>query len=208
MTMKNEGPDAKEPVALRSDVFTVANVLSFFRILLVPLFLWSILNGLSAKALLIFCVAAVTDLLDGFAARLWHQRSRLGTVLDPAADKLLVATSYVVLTIPSLASPNHIPLWLTVTVFVRDLLIVGGALFAFLTWRQKTFMPSFLGKISTGCQVGMIFLVLLSNYRVAVPWYMAWTYWITLFWTLVSGVHYLIYGLAVLRSRRKSSTIT
>jgi cardiolipin synthase (CMP-forming) len=206
--MKSEGAGPKGPVALRSDVITVANILSIFRILLVPLFLWSILNGLSGKALLIFCVAGITDLLDGFAARLWQQRSRLGTVLDPAGDKLLVATSYVALTIPALASPNHIPLWLTVTVFARDLLIVGGALFAYLTWRQKTFMPSFLGKISTGCQVGMIFLVLLSNYRVAVPWYMAWIYWITLFWTLVSGVQYFIFGLAVLRSRRKSSPLT
>lgn len=190
---------------LRSDIFTIPNVLSIFRILLVPVFLRSLLNHRPAEALLLFFIAGITDLLDGLAARMWHQRSKLGIVLDPAGDKLLMATSFIALTIPSLARPNTIPVWLTTTVIFRDLLISGGALYAYLAWRQKAFLPTLLGKISTGCQVGMIFLVLLFNYRDSAPWIMPWIFGITLFWTLASGVHYFIEGLKILRERRRQA---
>jgi len=190
---------------LRADVFTIPNLLSFFRILLVPIFLWSLLNHRSFLALIIFFIAGFTDLLDGFAARVWHQRSKLGVFLDPAGDKLLMATSFVALTVPALGHPNTLPLWLTATVIFRDLLIAGGALYGYLTWRQKTFFPTLLGKISTGCQVGMIYLVLFFNNRNTVPRIMPWIYGITLFWTLASGVHYFIEGLRILREKRRPS---
>lgn len=199
----NDAINQEKSQTLRSDILTIPNLLSIFRILLVPIFLWSMLNGRSFEALLIFFLAGLTDLLDGFTARVWHQRSKLGTVLDPAGDKLLMATSYIILTLPSVAAPNFIPLWLTVIVFGRDLLIVTGAFIAFLSWRQKSFTPSFLGKITTACQVGTVFLVLLLNYLQVSPWYMIWVYGITLFWTVASGVHYFIYGLSVLRQNRK-----
>jgi len=187
---------------LKSDVLTVPNLLSVFRILLVPVFLWSLLNHKSFEALLVFFVAGITDLLDGLAARLWHQRSKLGVVLDPMGDKLLMATSFVALTLPSLARPNALPVWLTATVIFRDLLIAGGALYAYLAWRQKAFLPTLLGKISTGCQVGMVFLVLLFNDRNVAPRIMPWIYGITMFWTLASGVHYFVAGLRALAERR------
>jgi cardiolipin synthase (CMP-forming) len=190
---------------IRSDVLTIPNVLSIFRILLVPVFLWSLLNRKPFEALLLFFIAGITDLLDGLAARVWHQRSKLGIVLDPAGDKLLMATSFVALTIPSLARPNTIPVWLTSTVILRDLLISGGALYAYLTWRQKAFLPTLLGKISTGCQVGMIFLVLFFNYRNGTPWIVPWIFGISMFWTLASGVHYFIEGLKILRDRRRQA---
>ncbi len=189
---------------LRSDIFTIPNALSLFRILLVPIFLWSLLNHRSLEALIIFFIAGITDFLDGMAARIWHQRSKLGVVLDPAGDKLLMATSFVALTIPSLGRPNTIPLWLTATVIGRDLLIAGGALYGYLTWKQKTFFPTLLGKISTGCQVGMIYFVLLFNNRASVPGIMPWIYGITLFWTLASGVHYFIEGLKILGEKKRS----
>jgi cardiolipin synthase len=189
---------------LRSDIFTIPNALSLFRILLVPIFLWSLLNHRSLEALIIFFIAGITDLLDGMAARIWHQRSKLGVVLDPAGDKLLMATSFVALTIPSLGRPNTIPLWLTATVILRDLLISGGALYGYLAWKQKTFFPTLLGKISTGCQVGMIFFVLLFNERRIAPWLMPWIYGITLFWTLASGVQYFIAALGILKERRRT----
>jgi cardiolipin synthase (CMP-forming) len=188
---------------LKSAVFTIPNILSMFRIVLVPIFLWSLLNGRPWEAVLIFFIAGLTDLLDGFTARVWHQRSKLGTILDPAGDKLLMATSFVVLTLPRVAGPNHIPLWLTIIVFARDLLIVSGSFVAFLSWHQGTFTPSFLGKITTACQVGTVFLVLWLNYRQAAPGFMSWIYIFTLVVTLASGVHYFVYGLSVLRQHRK-----
>jgi cardiolipin synthase len=195
--------DERATDGLRSDVLTIPNLLSIFRILLVPIFLWSLLNHLPFEALLIFFIAGITDLLDGLAARAWHQRSKLGLVLDPAADKLLMATSFIALAIPSLGRPNPLPLWLSATVIFRDLLISGGALYGYLAWRQKAFLPVLAGKISTGCQVGLIFLVLLLNYRGSAPGIMPWAYGITLFWTISSGVHYFVAGLKILREKRR-----
>ena len=195
--------DRERTEALKSAVFTIPNLLSAFRILLVPIFLWSVLNGRPWEAFLIFFIAGLTDLLDGFIARIWHQRSKLGTILDPAGDKLLMAASYVVLTLPQVAGPNHIPLWLTVIVFARDLLIVAGAFIAFLSWHQGAFPPSILGKITTACQVGTVFLVLWLNYRQAAPGFMSWIYILTLLVTLASGVHYFALGLSVLRQHKK-----
>lgn len=196
--------DEDKSRALKSDILTLPNLLSVFRILLVPVFLWSLLNKKSLEALLLFFLAGLTDVLDGWTARIWHQRTKIGTILDPAGDKLLMATSYVVLSISSLATPNFIPIWLTVVVFARDLLIVTGAFIAYLSWRQKTFAPSLLGKISTICQVGTVFLVLLLNFYQVAPWYMHGVYYLTLLATLASGVHYFIYGLQTLHQRRKA----
>lgn len=196
--------DEDKSRALKSDILTLPNLLSVFRILLVPVFLWSLLNRKSFEALLLFFLAGLTDVLDGWTARIWHQRTKIGTILDPAADKLLMATSYVVLSISSLATPNFIPIWLTVVVFARDLLIVTGAFIAYLSWRQKIFMPSLLGKISTICQVGTVFLVLLLNFYRVAPWFMHGVYYLTLLATLASGVHYFIYGLQTLHLRRKA----
>jgi cardiolipin synthase len=190
--------------ALKSDILTLPNLLSVFRILLVPVFLWSLLNKKAFAALVIFFLAGLTDVLDGFTARIWHQQSKLGTILDPAADKLLMVTSYVVLTLPSVASPNFIPIWLTLAVFARDLLIVTGAFIAYLSWGQTTFTPSLLGKISTICQVGTVFLVLLLNFYRVTAWPVDAVYYLTLLTTLASGVNYFIYGLQTLRARRKA----
>ena len=192
---------------LKSDIFTVPNLISVFRILLVPVFLRAIFAHRAAEALVIFIAASLTDLLDGFIARVWHQRSKLGTVLDPAGDKLLMTASYIVLTIPSLAAPNFIPLWLTILVFARDLLIVAGALFAFISWGQKTFMPSLLGKASTACQVGTVFFVLWLNHLGITAGYLPWVFRLTLLATVASGTHYFIYGLTVLREHRKQKKI-
>lgn len=197
--------DDRTTDALKSDVLTIPNLLSVFRILLVPIFLWSLLNHRSFEALLVFFIAGITDFLDGLAARAWHQRSKLGLILDPAGDKLLMTTSFVALTIPSLARPNTLPLWLTATVLFRDLLIAGGALYGYLAWRQKSFPPALLGKISTGCQVGLIFFVLLFNDRADAPGIMPWFYGITLFWTLSSGVHYFVAGIKLLRDKRRGN---
>jgi cardiolipin synthase len=190
---------------LRSDIVTVPNLISAFRILLVPVFLRAIFAHRAAEALVVFIAASLTDLLDGFIARVWHQRSKLGTVLDPAGDKLLMTASYIVLTIPALAIPNSIPLWLTILVFARDLLIVAGAFFAFKRWGQKTFMPSLLGKASTACQVATVFLVLWLNHLGITAGYMPWIYILTLLVTFVSGTHYFVYGLRVLREHRKQA---
>ncbi len=196
--------DEDKSDALKSAILTLPNLLSVFRILLVPVFLLSVINKKAFEALVIFSLAGLTDVLDGFTARLWHQKSKLGTILDPAGDKFLMVASYIVLSLSSVASPNFIPIWLTLVVFARDLLIVTAALIAFLRWRQTTFTPSLLGKISTICQVGTIFLVLVLNFYQVSPWYVEVVYYLTLAATLASGVHYFIYGLQMLHQHQKA----
>jgi cardiolipin synthase (CMP-forming) len=143
--------------------FTIPNLLTLLRMGLVPLFIIALVNGDSKKALLLFLVAGVTDALDGFIARFWRQQSLLGAYLDPIADKLLLISAYVVLSIPSLTRGTPIPLWVTILVIARDVLIVVIALVLYLAAGVRKFPPSVLSKINTVLQVVTVILVLLSG---------------------------------------------
>jgi cardiolipin synthase (CMP-forming) len=193
----------RPPEDLGSTILTLPNVISAFRIVLVPFFVSAVLGQRTRAALVLFTLAGMSDLLDGFTARLLHARSRLGMLLDPAGDKLLMTASYILLTLPAVARPNVLPLGLTALVFLRDIMIVGGALMAFRRWRQTTFPPSLLGKFSTAFQVGTIFLVLLLNDLGRAPGWMAIFYAVVIFLTVASGADYFIYGLKVLKEHRQ-----
>jgi cardiolipin synthase (CMP-forming) len=145
--------------------FTVPNLLSLFRMGLIPLFVISVLDGRPQRALLIFTVAGITDALDGLIARFFDQRSVLGSYLDPAADKLLLTTAYIMLCIPGLYPGTPIPIWVTVLVIFRDVAMVVVALVAYITLGIGTFPPSWLGKINTSAQIGAVVIVLLSGWR-------------------------------------------
>jgi cardiolipin synthase len=194
------------PVADRflSATVTVPNVLSAFRILLVPLFVGLILSRDTFKPLLIFCVAGFTDLFDGFIARHLHQRSKLGVILDPAGDKLLMAASYIILALPGVAGPNRIPVGLTVIVFGRDLMIVAGVLWAYLSFRIGPVLPMVVGKLTTAFQVGTIFLVLLMNHLGKKAGWLIVFYVITGGLTLASWTIYFLRGLRIVRDRNGS----
>lgn len=142
--------------------FTIPNLLSVLRMGLVPLFIIAVLDGEPLKALILFLVAGVTDALDGFIARFANQQSLLGAYLDPIADKLLLTSAYVSLTIPSLNHGVQIPIWITVLVIARDVLIVVMALILYLAAGIRRFPPSILSKINTAAQVIAVMLVLIS----------------------------------------------
>jgi len=182
----------------RETVWTVANFFSLLRILLIPLFLYMLIHQEVLQALVVFSVASSTDLLDGMAARVWNQKTRIGGLLDPAADKLLMAASIIVLSIKSVSQPNAIPLWLTVIIISRDLAIAASALVLYKRIGQKRFPPSAWGKASTVCQMGIVFLVLLFNVLQTAPSFMTWLYVLTLFFTFVSGVQYGRWGYRLL----------
>lgn len=141
--------------------FTVPNLLSLLRMAIIPLFVIALLEGQPRRALILFVVAGVTDALDGAIARFLNQRSVLGTYLDPIADKLLLMTAYVMLSVPG-ASGAAIPLWITVLVIARDVLIVVVALILHLAHGVPTFPPSWISKINTAAQVSAIVTVLLA----------------------------------------------
>ena len=142
---------------------TVPNLLSLLRMGLVPVFIIAVIDGEIGKALLIFVVAGVTDALDGFIARFYGQQSLLGAYLDPIADKLLLTSSYVALSIPSLNRGVEIPLWITVLVIARDVLLVVVALIMYLAAGVRSFPPTVLSKVTTVFQVASVVLVLVSG---------------------------------------------
>ncbi len=128
---------------------TIPNLLSILRMGLIPWFVISILDGDATRALWIFAIAGVTDALDGFIARFWHQQSALGAYLDPLADKLLLVTAYVMLAIPNLRIGFVIPAWVTALVITRDVVIVVVALVLHLAVGLSRFPPSPLSARST-----------------------------------------------------------
>jgi len=196
--------DARDQGAegLLSSTFTVPNFLSAFRILLVPIFIWSLLERQTIEPPVIFFIAGISDLFDGFIARHLHQRSRLGVILDPAGDKLLMAASYILLALPGVAVPNRIPWWLTVLVFGRDLMIVAGTFWAYLTFKIKPVLPTIIGKFTTAFQVGTVFLVLVTNSMGKKAGWMMIFFGLTGALTLASWILYFLRGLRILRERR------
>jgi cardiolipin synthase len=145
--------------------FTIPNLLSLLRMALVGPFIIALLNGQVKRALLVVVVAGVSDVLDGFIARFFHQQSLLGTYLDPLADKLLVTAAYVILALPGLrhAGAFQIPSWVTVVVIARDVLLVVVALVLYLAAGVRQFPPSVLSKITTVFQIGAVVVVLLTG---------------------------------------------
>jgi len=143
---------------------TIANQLTILRIVLVPAFVLMMVYGRLGQALLIFLVAGITDGLDGLAARLTGQRTSIGAWLDPMADKLLLVTTFIVLTLPSLPLTNHLPVWLTVLVISRDVVIVAFVAIVNLAVGRRTFTPSLLGKSATVAFILTSVVMLYYNY--------------------------------------------
>lgn len=172
---------------------TIPNLLSLVRMGLVPLFIIAILDGQPGKALLVFAVAGLTDALDGAIARFWHQQSVLGAYLDPIADKLLLTSAYVILAIPGLQRAGYtIPVWVTVLVITRDVVIVVVALILYLALGQSKFTPSPLSKVNTAVQIVTVILVLVSGVLPAFEPPATMAAFLVAGLTLLSGVDYIL----------------
>ena len=171
-------------------IFTVANQLTLLRMALAPVLVVLVLFRSHTWALVTFVLAGVTDLLDGLVARRGHQQTTLGTMLDPVADKVLLASAYVALTwAPGLPCP--IPVWLTVTVLSRDAIIVLTVVIVNLTLGRRVFHPSPLGKLSTGLQLATAGMALLGGALGECPPGTPWLFRTTLVITVVSAIHYV-----------------
>ena len=172
--------------------FNLPNLLSLGRMALIPLFVIAVLEGKLSQALWIFAIAGISDALDGFIARFWKQQTVLGAYLDPAADKLLLVSSYVVLSIPGLHTGYVIPAWITALVITRDVVIVVVALLLYLASNVSRFPPSWLSKVNTGVQVGTVAVVLLSGIQPRLEsTALAASYAVALL-TVASGVDYIV----------------
>ena len=134
------------------------NIITIFRILLVPLTVWLLIEGRPGLAFIAFLTAGISDGVDGYIARRWNLRTALGAWLDPLADKLLLISIYV-----TLGVIDHLPVWLVILVVSRDVLIVGGVVLAWLMERPMKMQPLFVSKANTVVQIGFAGLFLLFD---------------------------------------------
>jgi len=171
---------------------TLANQLTLLRIILIPAFVLLVVYGDLGAALVVFLVAGVTDALDGLIARLAGQGTSLGAWLDPMADKLLLVSTFVVLSVPSIPMTNHLPLWLTITVISRDIVIVGVVAIVNLAVGPRTFRPSLLGKSATAMFIVTSVVILYFNYRRQPSVLVDLGVWSSLILTLASAADYFI----------------
>ena len=173
-------------------VLTPANQLTLTRVMLAPAFVILTVYGYFGWALIVFAVAGLTDLFDGLLARKLGSRTSLGTWLDPMADKLLLVTTFVVLTLPAVEVANHIPLWLTILLISRDVVIVGVVAIVNLAVGPRTFRPSFLGKMATATYILVSIVFLYFNWRGERSWVIGAAVYAALAMTLVSSADYFV----------------
>lgn len=174
-----------------SSIFTPANQLTMLRMLLVPVFVICMLYHLPGWALVTFALAGVTDLFDGLVARLSGQSTDLGAWLDPMADKLLLLSMFVMLTLPNQGLANRLPIWLTVLVISRDVGIVMTVAAVNLAVGPRTFRPSMFGKLATATYVITGVATLYFNYLRIRSSLVVGLEYATLVITLISGFDYV-----------------
>ena len=176
------------------------NKLTISRILLTPVFIFLILQFRKTNnhiyifsSLFVFLVAAFTDMFDGLIARIKKQQTFLGSIIDPIADKILLSSSAIILSLK-----NHylfqLPIWYTITVVSRDILIIIGTIVIFLIKEKLIIKPAICGKITTFFQTLVIIWILAGLQYAQIICYTA------LMFTIISTIHYLITGSKLLNS--------
>jgi cardiolipin synthase (CMP-forming) len=172
-------------------VLTAANQLTLLRMLLIPAFVILVIYGQLGWALVVFMTAGITDGLDGVIARRSGQNSSLGAWLDPMADKLLLVTTFIVLTLPNLGLANRLPIWLTVLIIFRDVGIVLTVAIVNLASGPRTFRPSVLGKIATATYILTAVVAMWFNFLGYHSIVFDFFVYGSLAITLASGLHYI-----------------
>jgi cardiolipin synthase len=167
---------------------TIPNLITSIRIILTPILVIYLINERFLSALVVFVLAGLSDSADGLIARIFNQKSKLGTFLDPLADKILLIAAFM-----TLAVIDRIPPWLTVIVISRDVLILLGALILFLNNSDLTIKPSILSKITTCLQLATVFVVLTKGHVAIFMQFGDYVFWVTGLLTISSGLHYMRY---------------
>ena len=178
----------------------IPNFITLLRIILVPIIVILLIQGSFFKALIMFIVAGLSDALDGFLARVLNQKTVLGAYLDPIADKALLASSFVTLSVLHI-----IPSWLAVIVISRDSIILLGISVLSIMSITVEIRPALVSKVTTGLQLITVLVAL--SFR-CLPWAVngIWSlalYWVTAFFTIVSGLNYMVRGMELINHDTK-----
>lgn len=177
----------------RGGAWNIPNALTLLRILFVPLLVGLVIYRHFGAAAVVFLLAALTDALDGMLARVLDQRTTLGRYLDPLADKLLLVMSFL-----TLSFVGSIPVWVTIVVVSRDVIISVGTLIVHLLRERVNILPSWMGKATTVLQLIFVLgtLIALSKPIPAVA--LEAVLGLMLASTVASGIHYIIRGIHIL----------
>jgi cardiolipin synthase (CMP-forming) len=176
-------------VHVRRRIFTVPNQLTFLRLSFLPLLIIFIRYEWYGWAMAVLVAAGASDALDGLLARQLKQRTAIGAYLDPIADKLMLSSSFFVLSLE-----GRINWWLTILVLGRDLLLLTAAAVILLVVGYRPFPPSIYGKLTTAFQVLLVFLVILLALAQN-PWVLLVRQgcgYLVAFFTVFSGLHYSV----------------
>lgn len=177
----------------------VPNLISIFRIFMTIFFILAVHKDRFMTGFYLFIFQGLTDALDGFLARVMGKKTDLGAFLDPIADKTMLIAAFVMLSIKDI-----VPLWLTMLVILKDVVVVIGFLALYrLTYTIKP-VPSIFGKVTTTCQITTVLYMLWSGTRAYgdISNYVTAFYYVTAFFTTLSGLHYVIVGIRMLRGKK------
>jgi cardiolipin synthase len=175
---------------------TVANLITTLRIILAPIFIIYLINDQFLSALIVFLLCGISDGLDGFVARVFNQKSTIGSFLDPLADKIILVAAFIVLGVR-----GFLPPWLAVMVIARDVLILLGVLMLYLMGANFVFKPSIVSKITTCLQFVIPIAVLSQDYLSLPSESYIYLYLLTAAFTISSGLHYMYYWFKVMGDR-------
>lgn len=188
------------------------NYITLSRFLIIPLIALSYIREEYGYSLLLVLLAGFTDLLDGILARALGMRSRLGTILDPAADKLLMLVTFL-----SLGWMHRLPVWVVALVIGRDIYIVLGVFFLKMKCKKLYVRPTYLSKMTTFFQISLLFFSIIYSYLEAhpLPWVLQWaplislltfiSFYLGVLFTLMSGLHYSLIGWMIYRGKIKET---
>ena len=180
---------------------TIPNLLTLARIFLTPLLAWLLLRKSMTAAFFVFFIAGLTDALDGLLARVLDQKSRLGSYIDPVADKLLLVTAFVLLW-----KIGEIPFWLVLITVGRDLLILCGFFVLFFCQVKFEIKPLASSKLTTLFQLGTVFTLLGRPILELSGWIYSVLFVTTAGFSILSGGQYLLKGLSLLKRHRSGNT--
>ncbi len=192
---------------MSSRIVTLPNFLTVIRMVMIPVFVSLLFYQKFGYALATFVCAGITDGLDGLLARHFNQKSEFGRILDPIADKLLLVTSFIVLSLPAIVPqpmPRHLPVpfWVTASVISRDIFIVVGAAAINIVTGFRGFRPSWLGKVNTIVQIFALVYILTALLIPTISGYLPTVYTTVFAFAILSGAHYVYFSSRLLNEER------
>jgi cardiolipin synthase len=182
---------------------TLPNFLTFLRMAIVPFFVLAVFAHDFRLAVWIFVISGITDVLDGWIARTFDLQSRMGALLDPLADKVLLTAAYISLAIPH-GQAVVIPIWLAILTLFRDFLIMLMAFVFYMFEGVKSFPPTWAGKLTTVMHVVTVSLVLLANVTPISVTLLQACFYLSFVLVIISGFSYIYRSSRAIEAERQA----